>query len=347
MTEPLKVGYIGTGWPGRVQTRVFSEEGLVPIAVCSRKPANARRLADTHAIPEVYADWRELIDSPNVDLVSITTPPRLHAEMATAALRAGRHVLCESPLMNVDEAEALAAVSGEAAGMALVDFELRFTPGVRVLLSLLREGALGRLLRLELAYRYDYGLDPAAPWSWEHDAVTGGGQLRMVAGHLVDLVLLLGGPATLESAHLSQAYDVRRTSEGKERAVTADDHAELVLQLKDGAVATVTASAMVRDHLGVWVSAHGTERSAILDPDHRLTLRSGTGDAMRVEEVDLGNTRLPSEERRHPFTLGTRFFARALSTGSGKVPADAAGFPELLEVQRILDSATERRTNEE
>ena len=92
----VRVGFIGAGWTERVQIPMFRRGGLVAQAISSGNPANAQRVAQQLTIPEVYPDWRALIASPTVDVVSIVTPPHLHAEMAIAALQAGKHVICEN-----------------------------------------------------------------------------------------------------------------------------------------------------------------------------------------------------------------------------------------------------------
>src|SRR5687768_1710503 len=102
----VRVGFIGAGWTERIQIPCYRLAGLTAQAICSGKPENAKRVAEKLEIPQVFSSWQELIRSESVDLVSIVTPPHLHAEIAIAALRAGKHVICEKPTaLNVAEAE--------------------------------------------------------------------------------------------------------------------------------------------------------------------------------------------------------------------------------------------------
>ena len=89
-----RVGFIGAGWTERVQIPAFRLGGLAIQAVCASRLESAKRVAATHEIPEVYPSWRELIRANTVDIVSIVTPPHLHAEIAVAALPRGetRHL---------------------------------------------------------------------------------------------------------------------------------------------------------------------------------------------------------------------------------------------------------------
>src|SRR5687768_18491959 len=93
----IRVGFIGAGWTERIQIPCYRLAGLTAQAICASKPENARRVAANLEIPEVYNTWQELIRADSIDLVSIVTPPHLHAEIAIAALRAGKHVICEKP----------------------------------------------------------------------------------------------------------------------------------------------------------------------------------------------------------------------------------------------------------
>src|SRR3954470_5323721 len=108
----VRVGFIGTGWTERIQIPCYQLAGLIPQAICSSKPENAQRVAAKMGIPQVYNSWQELIYADTVDLVSIVTPPHLHAEISIAALRAGKHVICEKPTaLSVAEAENMFAAA--------------------------------------------------------------------------------------------------------------------------------------------------------------------------------------------------------------------------------------------
>src|SRR5262245_54095846 len=126
--KSVRVGFVGAGWSERVQIPMFRLAGLIPQAICASRPENAQRVAAQTDIPQVYATWKELVSSDEVELVSIVTPPHLHREIALAALRAGKHVICEKPTaLNLAEAEAMFAAAQAAPNqLAIIDHELRF-----------------------------------------------------------------------------------------------------------------------------------------------------------------------------------------------------------------------------
>jgi predicted dehydrogenase len=188
-SEGLRVGFVGSGWSDRVQIPVFRLGGLKPHAIASAHRANAERVAATHHLPEVYDDWQALVTSDSVEIVSICTPPDLHAEIAVAALAAGKHVICEKPTaLSVAEAEAMLAAAQAAPGqLAIMDHELRFHPQRLHMRQLIKEGYIGSVLQARFDRLGSERLDPKQPWSWGNDAARGGGMLGALGSHLLDL----------------------------------------------------------------------------------------------------------------------------------------------------------------
>ena len=158
---PVKVGIIGTGWADRVQIPAFQAAGLHVAMVASRDLARARDVAARHGVAHGIGDWREMLAA-DIDLVSITSPPLLHAQQAAAALAAGKHVLCEKPLaVDVPQAEAIVAAARDVPErLALVDHELRFVPVRRKAKELIDAGALGKILMVTARVATDGRVDP-------------------------------------------------------------------------------------------------------------------------------------------------------------------------------------------
>jgi predicted dehydrogenase len=188
-SEGLRVGFVGSGWSDRVQIPVFRRGGLTPQAIVSASPTNAQRVAAKHQLPEVYTTWQELVASASVDIVSICTPPHLHAEIAIAALAAGKHVICEKPTaLSVREAEAMLAAAQAAPGrLAIMDHELRFHPQRLYMRQLIKEGYVGSVLQARFDRLGGERLDASQPWTWWSDAERGGGMLGALGSHLIDL----------------------------------------------------------------------------------------------------------------------------------------------------------------
>lgn len=349
----VRVGFVGTGWTERIQIPCYRVAGLTAQAICSGKPENAKRVAASMEIPEIYNSWQELVRADNIDLVSIVTPPHLHAEIAIAALRAGKHVICEKPTaLNVAEAENMFAAAQSAPNqLAIIDHELRFHPQRAHMRRLLRDGYIGSPLTLELDWLYMRGLDPHTPWNWLHDADKGGGSLGAIGSHLTDLARWMVGRITGLAAQLQTAHFLRPDPQsGSTRRVTSDDSAYLMLQFDAAIQGHITVNALYPEDRGMSILMIGTEGALKLDYEDRLwgqkaaNFPGGEWQELTVADESI---ELPLPNRR-PFTIGCYYMGKtlndALQRGQTLIP-DAASFYDGLVVQRVLDAA--RRSNRE
>jgi predicted dehydrogenase len=305
-------------------------------------------MADQHGIPEVYPTWRELIASPRVELVSIVTPPHLHAEIAIAALAAGKHVICEKPTaLNVAQAEAMLAAAQAAPGqIAIVDHELRFNPARSQLRRLLRGGYVGSPLYIHMTWFSPNRLDPRQAWDWNSDADRGGGVLGALGSHLFDLARWLVGRIDALSAQLQIGHYLRHDAEANaERRVTADDAAYCQLQFGGGVQGRVEISALRPGSRGMSVLVVGTTGALRIDEDDGLWGMQGAdypaGEWQRpaIEGEAVDPAMLPS---RSPFAVSCYHLGRALAAalrGDTAALVDAATFYDGLVVQRGLDAA--------
>ena len=156
-----------------------------------------------------------MIARDDVDVVDIVTPGDSHAELAIAALAAGKHVLCEKPLANsVAEAEAMADAAAAAAGSgvhAMVGFTYRRVPAVTLMRDLIGEGAIGRVVQVRAAYRQDWLVDPQVPMAWrlkkEH---AGSGSLGDIGAHAIDTAQFVTGLRLTEVAGVIETIAKRR-----------------------------------------------------------------------------------------------------------------------------------------
>jgi predicted dehydrogenase len=206
MTRRLRIAMIGYGFMGaahsqgwRTAPRVFDLPAEPEMAVIVGRHAEAVADAATKwGWAEWATDWREVIARDDIDLVDIVTPGDSHAEIAIAALEAGKHVLCEKPLANtVAEAEAMADAAARAAARgirAMVGFTYRRVPAVTFLRDLIAQGAVGRIAQVRASYRQDWLVDPEMPLAWrlqkEH---AGSGALGDIGAHAIDLAQFVTG----------------------------------------------------------------------------------------------------------------------------------------------------------
>ena len=196
----LRVGMVGHAFMGRVHSHAwrsaarFFDLPLQPqlTAVCGRDATRVAEAAQVLGWESTETDWRRLVERDDVDLVDICTPGDSHAEIAVAALRAGKHVLCEKPLANsVAEAASMAAAADEARQhgvAAMVGFTYRRAPAIELARQLVAEGRLGELHHVRAQYLQDWIADPAAPMSWRLvKEQAGSGALGDIGAHIVDL----------------------------------------------------------------------------------------------------------------------------------------------------------------
>ena len=177
MDRTIGVGIIGTGFARTTQLPAWvSVPGARVVAVASGRRENAERVARDFDIPFVASDWREVVAHDEVNLVSIVTPPVTHAEMAVAALEAGKAVLCEKPMaMNAEETGRMCEAARAAGKLALIDHELRFLPVRRRMRELVQGGELGRVRHAKFLFRGGSRALADTPWSWWSDERAGGG----------------------------------------------------------------------------------------------------------------------------------------------------------------------------
>jgi predicted dehydrogenase len=339
-----RIGIIGTGWGARVQAPTFREAGVTVVAIAGHNRDRTRAVANDLGIP-AFDDWRAVIASPDVDLVSIVTPPSEHREMALAALEAGKHVLLEKPTaMNAAEAEELVAAAGRyAERIALIDHELRFLPSWREARARMAD-EIGDVRYAEVRYSSPARGDRTREWNWWSDAARGGGVWGAVGSHFADALRYFGLEIEAAQALMRTTID-RRPLGDTTRAVTSDDFAAVHLRLRGGAVATMTFSG---------VAAGPDETSSLIIHGERGAMR------FIGEEVQLSQNRAPfttfagtapgassgtrpGNSHGGAFGTGTLHLARALRAaideGDRTALSPAATFTDGLMQQRVLDAA--------
>jgi predicted dehydrogenase len=189
----VNVALIGYNFMGRAhsnayrQVRAFFEPRLEPRlkVLCGRTPAAVRRAADRLGWEEAATDWREVVARKDIDLVDVSTPGDSHAEIAIAAARAGKAVLCEKPLANtVKDAKAMLSAVQKAGVVHMVCHNYRRAPAVMLAHELIRDGRLGELRHYRGTYLQDWIVDPAFPMNWRlQKEVAGSGARGGIATH--------------------------------------------------------------------------------------------------------------------------------------------------------------------
>lgn len=375
MTESgaLRVAMIGYGFMGathsqawRTAPRVFDLPRGVEMAVIVGRDAEAVEAARAKwGWREAATDWREVVARDDIDVVDIVTPGFSHAEIAIAALEAGKHVLCEKPLANtVGEAEVMAAAARAARDKgvrSMLGFTYRRVPALTHARDLIASGRIGTVQQVRAAYRQDWLVDPQAPLSWRlQKELAGSGALGDIGGHAVDLVQFLTGQrvtrvtGVLDTIVRQRPIETERTGiagvGGDELGdVTVDDVAIFTGRLESGVLASFEATRFAtgrKNELRVEIS--GTDGAIAFDLEdlNVLWLYDRT-----APETEQGFARILVTEPAHPYLEGwwpaghmlgyehgfshqVKDLVDAIAAGTDPEP----GFDEGLHVQRVLDA---------
>ncbi|MDQ1711187.1 MAG: hypothetical protein QOE45_637 [Frankiaceae bacterium] len=225
----VRVALVGCGAVARRQHlpgyRAGGDADVTVFASRSRESAEAAR--DEWGSGDVVTGWHDVLDRDDVDAVDVCLPNALHAEVAVAALDAGKHVLVEKPLATtLADADAMLAAAG--ARRLAVAFDLRCVPSFVTLRAAVASGRVGRVRRIDatLGHPGPEAWAPASTW-FRDPALSGGGCLMDLGAHLLDAVAVLGGPVVAIS---------------RAQVSSDDDEAEVLAELPSGATATVRVS---------------------------------------------------------------------------------------------------------
>ncbi|MBM3716634.1 MAG: Gfo/Idh/MocA family oxidoreductase [Actinobacteria bacterium] len=322
---------------------------------------------------ESAVDWREVVARDDIDIVDIVTPGESHAEIAIAALEAGKHVLCEKPLANtVPEAEAMAeaAERARARGIrSMVGFTYRRVPAVTLLRDMIAEGAVGTVQQVRAAYRQDWLVDPGMPLAWrlqkEH---AGSGALGDIGAHIIDMTQFVTGLRvervsgtvdTIVKERPLQAAGSGLSGAAGEGfgAVTVDDVAIFTGRLANGALAAFEATRFATGRKNaLTIEVSGDRGALVFDLEDLNSLRFYDRTA---PEGRQGFTQVLVTEPQHPyvaawwpaghmlgyehgFTHQVVDLVHAIDAGTDPHPS----FDEGLAVQRVLDAVERSNDND-
>jgi predicted dehydrogenase len=283
--------------------------------LCGRDGDAAGAAASRLGWATVETDWRRVIERDDVQLVDICTPGDSHAEIAVAALRAGKHVLCEKPLANsVPEAETMVAAAAEAAASgvrSMVGFSYRRVPAIALARRLVADGRLGEIRHVRAQYLQDWIVDPQFPlvWRLQRDRA-GSGALGDIGAHIIDAAQYIVGDLLAGVSALTETFVKERplvaSSSGLSAAagsstgpVTVDDAALFIGRFSGGAVASFEATRFATGRKNALrIEVNGSEGSVAFDFEsmNELQVYSAGGPA----DV-AGFTRVLVTEPEHPY----------------------------------------------
>ncbi|MCG5214318.1 Gfo/Idh/MocA family protein [Streptosporangium sp. KLBMP 9127] len=367
----LGVGIVGYAFMGRVHSQAWRSVDAffdLPVrpamAALSGRSADAADAAGRLGWAAVEHDWKQLIRRDDVQIVDICTPGDTHAEIAIAALQAGKHVLCEKPLANtVAEAEAMAAAARDASARgvrSMVAFNYRRVPAIALARRLVAEGRLGTIRHVRAQYLQDWITDPEFPLVWRlRKDRAGSGALGDIGAHIIDSVSFITGenlagvsaitetfvkerPLAQASAGLSG--DGRSGSTGQ---VTVDDAALFIGRLEGGALASFEATRFATGRKNALrIEVNGSRGSLAFDFEsmnelwfHDETLPAAEAGFRRILVTEGDHPYMDAWwppghglGYEHTFTHEVKDFLEAIVADTDPTPS----FDDGLRVQRVL-----------
>ena len=312
----LRAGVIGTGFIGPVHVEGLRRLGVSVTAICDVGDLAAKAAARL-AIPHAFSDYHDLVACPDVDVVHITTPNRFHCEMSLAALRAGKHVVCEKPLaMNTRETARIVKAAQASGRTFAVNYNLRFYPAILQLRRLVERGEMGEIIHVNGSYMQDW-LFKDTDYNWRL-LPEEGGKLRAVADigtHWMDAVsFILGAPITSVFADLNTYHKQRRRPLGEVQTfakasaktkyatydVQTEDFANILLQFDSGARGNVAVSQVAAGRKNsLRIEIYGSKKSAWWCSEEPEQLHFGNRDG--ANEIGVArDARLRRRRRRVP-----------------------------------------------
>ena len=288
----LRFGLIGSGYMGRAHAialhsaaAAFGADYAVEcVTLADATMERAREAAQALGFAAGTADWRALIADPTIDVVDICTPNYLHAEMALAAIAAGKHVYCEKPLaLDLQQSQAIVTAARRAKVCNVIGFNYICNPMLQVAREMIAAGELGEVVSFRGSYLEDYMSDPGVPYSWRcQRKLAGAGALADLGSHLINMGHFLLGPIARVSANLQTVHEQRvDRASGQRLPVENEDMAQALVEFSSGVSGTMEISRIATGYkCGLAVEVHGTRGTLLFDQERMNELKFySSGDA--------------------------------------------------------------------
>ena len=367
-SKPIRVGIIGAsptrGWAANAHIPALKALPQFELAaVCTTRQESAEATAQKFGIPLAFADWRRMMEQPEIDLVIVTVKVRAHRELVLAALDAGKHVFCEWPLgLDSGEAAELLECAQRAGVRHMVGLQGRVHPTLNHVRDLVERGHIGELISCSLVSSLaSWGPRLPASEAYRADRAGGATGLTVPGGHSLDsLCHCLGAFRDVSALVTTQHKQTEIIGTGEIVPVTSPDQVLISGTLAGGAVASIHIKADMAVPMGVRLEINGTEGDLLIQ-----SVTAPGGDPVGIQRAELlltgarrgsrdyAEIAVPVEYNHVPVTVpaGPPFYtaqllvrlADAIQTGAEAHPnfADALANHQLLET--IQQSSDEGR----
>ncbi|QJD78986.1 Gfo/Idh/MocA family protein [Spirosoma rhododendri] len=372
--KEIRIGLIGTGFMGRTHSNgynrvpnFFPDLMHTPVlkTVCSRNAEKVQAFADQWGYESIETDWRAVIARDDIDAVDICTPNDSHAEIAIAAAKAGKMILCEKPLARtVTEAQQMADAVEKAGVANTVWYNYRRIPAVTLAKQLITSGKLGRIFHYRANFLQDWTISADVPqggtgtWRMDVDAA-GSGVTGDLLAHCIDTAMWLNGAITDVSA-VTETFVKERMHAltGKVQPVGIDDACIFHCHFQNGSLGLFESTRYARGHKALYTFEINGEHASIRWDLHDLnrleyfdhrdegivrgwrSIHVTDGDQPYMDKWWVPGLGIGYE---HSFIHQAADFFKSLDTGEPCRPT----FRDALETQKVceavLESATSRR----
>ena len=362
--KKLNIGLIGYGFMGRAHSNAFAkvnhffdlEHQVVLKAACARDGGKVKAFASRWGYESVETDWRKLVQRDDIDLIDIATPNNTHAEIAIAAAKAGKMILCEKPLsMDGPEGRKMVAVIEKAKVPNMVWYNYRRVPAVALAKQLIDEGRLGRIFHYRAKFLQDWTISPELPQGgaglWRLDVkAAGSGVTGDLLAHCIDTAIWLNGSVDKVSAMTETFIKERKHAlSGKVEKVGIDDACAFLARFSNGSLATFESTRYARGHKALYTFEINGENASIfwdLHDLHRLQYFDHRDEgkvrgwrSIHVSDGDhpyMKNWWVPGLQigYEHSFVHQVADFLQGVESGKPASPT----FRDALETQYICDA---------
>jgi predicted dehydrogenase len=362
--KPLNIGMIGYGFMGRAHTngykRVndFFDLQYRPIlkAACGRDRAKTQAFADQWGYESVETDWKALLARKDIDAVDICTPNNVHKEIALAAAKAGKMILCEKPLaMNSAEGEEMCRAVESAKVPNIVWYNYRRVPAVTFAKQLIDQGRLGKIFHFRAKFLQDWTISADLPQGgaalWRLDVnAAGSGVTGDLLAHCIDTAIWLNGAISQVNA-MTETFVKERKHQltGKVEKVGIDDACIFMGTFANGSLANFESTRYARGHKALYTFEINGEKASIfwdLHDLHRLqyfdhrdegplrgwrSIHVSDGDHPYIKHWWVPGLQLGYE---HTFVHQVADFIEGIQSGKPAGPT----FRDALETQKVCDA---------
>lgn len=362
--KKLNIALIGYGFMGRTHSNAFRQSAKFfnlqyePVlkCVCARDAAKAQAFADNWGYEGIETDWRKLIERKDIDVIDIAAPNNVHADIAIAAAKAGKMILCEKPLsMDGPQGKKMVAAVEKAGVPNSVWYNYRRVPAVTLAKKLIDEGRLGRIFHYRAKFLQDWTINPELPQGgaglWRLDVkVAGSGVTGDLLAHCIDTAIWLNGGVEKVNAMTETFVKERKHNlSGKVEKVGIDDACAFLARFKNGSLATFESTRYARGHKALYTLEINGEHASIawdLHDLHRLQWfdHKDEGQVRGWRNLHISDSDHPYMKHwwvpglqigyEHTFTHQFADFVKSLEKNDPCSPS----FREALETQYICDA---------